>query len=148
MQVGYTVLTLLRLIPDFDQDGVADNISFMIKRIKVHTSEAAKDPGYRFPGNYGVEKFLELFSGQLSKFVKQAISSLYRSFGSGNSSLPMKPLPTKQVLKNCRKRLELLLCLALGNVDTSLTFYRKKRFLASIVWRQCGQCLMFLPLPS
>ena len=69
MHVGYTVLTLLRLIPDFDQDGVADNISFMIKRIKVHTSEAAKDPGYRFPGNYGVEKFLELFSGQLSKFV-------------------------------------------------------------------------------
>jgi hypothetical protein len=49
---------------DFDQDGVADNISFMIKRIKVHTSEAAKDPHYRFPGNYGVEKFLELFSGK------------------------------------------------------------------------------------
>ena len=51
-------------ILDFDQDGVADNISFMIKRIKVHTSEAAKDPHYRFPGNYGVEKFLELFSGK------------------------------------------------------------------------------------
>jgi len=49
---------------DFDQDGIADNISFMIKRIKVHTSEAAKDPHYRFPGNYGVEKFLELFSGK------------------------------------------------------------------------------------
>lgn len=24
---------------------------------------ALKDPLYRFPGNYGVEKFLELFSG-------------------------------------------------------------------------------------
>lgn len=24
---------------------------------------ALKDPTYRFPGNYGVEKFLELFSG-------------------------------------------------------------------------------------
>jgi disintegrin and metalloproteinase domain-containing protein 10 len=32
---------------DFDQDGVADNISFMIKRIKVHTTEASKDKNYR-----------------------------------------------------------------------------------------------------
>jgi hypothetical protein len=48
---------------DFDQDGTGDNISFMIKRIKVHTSKALEDPGYRFPGNYGVEKFLEIFSG-------------------------------------------------------------------------------------
>ena len=37
----------------------------MIKRIKVHTSKALKDPSYRFPGNYGVEKFLEIFSGKL-----------------------------------------------------------------------------------
>ena len=35
----------------------------MIKRIKVHSQEALKDPTYRFPGNYGVEKFLEIFSG-------------------------------------------------------------------------------------
>lgn len=35
----------------------------MIKRIKVHNTNALKDPTYRFPGNYGVEKFLELFSG-------------------------------------------------------------------------------------
>jgi disintegrin and metalloproteinase domain-containing protein 10 len=44
-------------------DGKPDNISFMIKRIKVHTEEALADPSYRFPGNYGVEKFLEIFSG-------------------------------------------------------------------------------------
>lgn len=37
----------------------------MIKRIKVHNMNAVKDPSYRFPGNYGVEKFLELFSGEL-----------------------------------------------------------------------------------
>jgi len=37
----------------------------MIKRIKIHNSNALKDPAYRFPGNYGVEKFLELFSGKL-----------------------------------------------------------------------------------
>lgn len=47
---------------DFDLDNEADKIGFMIKRIKVHTGQALKDPGYRFPGNYGVEKFLELFS--------------------------------------------------------------------------------------
>ena len=37
----------------------------MIKRIKVHSKDAVKeDPAYRFPGNYGVEKFLEIFSGR------------------------------------------------------------------------------------
>ena len=35
----------------------------MIKRIKVHTEDSLEDPTYRFNGNYGVEKFLELFSG-------------------------------------------------------------------------------------
>ncbi|XP_017787235.1 PREDICTED: disintegrin and metalloproteinase domain-containing protein 10-like, partial [Nicrophorus vespilloides] len=49
---------------DFNQDGKPDNITFMVKRIKVHTTEAVKDPLYRFPNNYGVEKFLELFSGK------------------------------------------------------------------------------------
>ena len=47
-------------------DGKPDNISFMIKRIKVHTQDALEDPTYRFPGNYGVEKFLEIFSGWIS----------------------------------------------------------------------------------
>lgn len=51
---------------DFNQDGRPDNISFMIKRVKVHTGDAVRDPNYRFPGNYGVEKFLELFSGNNS----------------------------------------------------------------------------------
>jgi hypothetical protein len=35
----------------------------MVKRIKVHSVDAVKDSSYRFPLNYGVEKFLELFSG-------------------------------------------------------------------------------------
>lgn len=48
---------------DFNGDGKTDNITFMIKRIKIHTSNALKDTNYRFSGNYGVEKFLELFSG-------------------------------------------------------------------------------------
>jgi hypothetical protein len=35
----------------------------MVKRVKVHSMDALKDSNYRFPLNYGVEKFLELFSG-------------------------------------------------------------------------------------
>jgi hypothetical protein len=35
----------------------------MVKRIKVYSMDALKDSSYRFPHNYGVEKFLELFSG-------------------------------------------------------------------------------------
>lgn len=34
----------------------------MIKRVKVHSNP---DPTYKFLGNYGVEKFLEIFSGKL-----------------------------------------------------------------------------------
>ena len=52
------------LLTDFDQDGKTDSISFMIKRIKVHSADALNESSYRFPGNYGVEKFLELFSGK------------------------------------------------------------------------------------
>lgn len=42
----------------------------MIKRIKIHNLNALKDPTYRFPGNYGVEKFLELFSGEFANSVQ------------------------------------------------------------------------------
>lgn len=56
------------MFADFNQDGKKDNITFMVKRIKVHTTEALRDPLYRFPNNYGVEKFLELFSGKLFTF--------------------------------------------------------------------------------
>ncbi|XP_046331813.2 disintegrin and metalloproteinase domain-containing protein 10-like [Haliotis rufescens] len=45
---------------DFDGDSSADNINFIIKKIKVHTNTS--DPTYRLNGNYGVEKFLELHS--------------------------------------------------------------------------------------
>lgn len=55
---------LFYFFADFNGDGKPDNITFMIKRIKVHNKNALKDPTYRFPGNYGVEKFLELFSGK------------------------------------------------------------------------------------
>lgn len=65
IQLGKSFEISLLDLADFDGDGVADNISFMIKRIKVHPKDAVqKDPTYRFPGNYGVEKFLEIFSGE------------------------------------------------------------------------------------
>ena len=53
----------------------------MIKRIKVHTTDALKDPGYRFPGNYGVEKFLELFSGKA--LIKNAHLNFLKSVCDG-----------------------------------------------------------------
>lgn len=65
---------LLILLLDFNGDGKPDNITFMIKRIKVHNSNALKDSSYRFPGNYGVEKFLELFSG---KWIFIILSTLF-----------------------------------------------------------------------
>lgn len=61
---------------DFNGDGKVDNITFMIKRIKIHTSNALKDTNYRFHGNYGVEKFLELFSGSWLFFRLAPMSQL------------------------------------------------------------------------
>lgn len=57
-----TMLLFSFFFSDFNQDGKPDNISFMIKRVKVHSNP---DPSYKFLGNYGVEKFLEIFSGKL-----------------------------------------------------------------------------------
>ena len=51
----------------------------MIKRIKVHSKDAVKeDPSYRFPGNYGVEKFLEIFSGK-KELIAAALQERTRS---------------------------------------------------------------------
>lgn len=72
---------------DFDQDGRPDNVSFLIKRIKVHTSDALKDPVYRFPGNYGVEKFLELFSEEDYDAFCLAYMFTYRDFEGGTLGL-------------------------------------------------------------
>lgn len=55
------VTIIFIIFSDFNQDGKPDNISFMIKRVKVHSNP---DPSYKFLGNYGVEKFLEIFSGK------------------------------------------------------------------------------------
>lgn len=72
---------------DFNQDGKPDNITFMIKRIKVHTMEALKDPLYRFPNNYGVEKFLELFSEEDYDAFCLAYMFTYRDFEMGTLGL-------------------------------------------------------------
>lgn len=72
---------------DFNMDGKPDNISFMIKRIKVHTTESLNDPSYRFPGNYGVEKFLELFSEEDYDAFCLAYMFTYRDFEMGTLGL-------------------------------------------------------------
>ncbi|KAM8705332.1 hypothetical protein ACLKA7_009750 [Drosophila subpalustris] len=72
---------------DFNNDGKPDNITFMIKRIKVHNMHAMKDPSYRFPGNYGVEKFLELFSEEDYDAFCLAYMFTYRDFEMGTLGL-------------------------------------------------------------
>ncbi|XP_030369201.1 uncharacterized protein LOC115620206 [Scaptodrosophila lebanonensis] len=72
---------------DFNNDGKPDNITFMIKRIKVHNMNAMKDPTYRFPGNYGVEKFLELFSEEDYDAFCLAYMFTYRDFEMGTLGL-------------------------------------------------------------
>ncbi|XP_017889847.1 disintegrin and metalloproteinase domain-containing protein 10-like isoform X2 [Ceratina calcarata] len=72
---------------DFNQDGRPDNISFMIKRVKVHSENALKDPNYRFPGNYGVEKYLELFSEEDYDAFCLAYMFTYRDFEMGTLGL-------------------------------------------------------------
>uniref|UniRef100_A0A336L0G0 CSON001795 protein n=1 Tax=Culicoides sonorensis TaxID=179676 RepID=A0A336L0G0_CULSO len=59
----------------------------MIKRIKVHNKNALKDPAYRFPGNYGVEKFLELFSEEDYDAFCLAYMFTYRDFEMGTLGL-------------------------------------------------------------
>lgn len=72
---------------DFNQDGKSDNISFLIKRIKVHTTEALKDPVYRYKGTYGVEKYLELFSEEDYDAFCLAYMFTYRDFEGGTLGL-------------------------------------------------------------
>ncbi|XP_043668991.1 disintegrin and metalloproteinase domain-containing protein 10-like isoform X2 [Vespula pensylvanica] len=72
---------------DFNQDGRPDNISFMIKRVKVHSEDALRDLNYRFPGNYGVEKYLELFSEEDYDAFCLAYMFTYRDFEMGTLGL-------------------------------------------------------------
>ncbi|PBC34899.1 Disintegrin and metalloproteinase domain-containing protein [Apis cerana cerana] len=67
--------------------GRPDNISFMIKRVKVHSEDALRDPNYRFPGNYGVEKYLELFSEEDYDAFCLAYMFTYRDFEMGTLGL-------------------------------------------------------------
>uniref|UniRef100_A0A182Q4H0 Uncharacterized protein n=1 Tax=Anopheles farauti TaxID=69004 RepID=A0A182Q4H0_9DIPT len=83
---------------DFNGDGKPDNITFMIKRIKVHNQNALKDPLYRFPGNYGVEKFLELFSG---KFPSHYTSKHSTTGYTQGAHIPFVPVNGALVLAHC-----------------------------------------------
>ncbi|XP_076221572.1 disintegrin and metalloproteinase domain-containing protein 10 [Nomia melanderi] len=72
---------------DFNQDGQPDNISFMIKRVKVHGEEALNDSTYRFTGSYGVEEFLELFSEEDYDAFCLSYMFTYRDFEKGTLGL-------------------------------------------------------------
>ena len=94
---------------DFDGDGKGDSIRFMIKRIKVHTEKALEDKSYRFPGNYGVEKFLEIFSGK--SLVQQCvlITFLHAAEGFHNFYSNTRFLVFKSDFSTFRGRLRRLL---------------------------------------
>lgn len=70
---------------DFDQDGKHDEIGFIIKKIKIHTDPDVE--GYRYKGNYGVEKFLELVSEENYDFVCLSYMFTYRDFEGGTLGL-------------------------------------------------------------
>ncbi|XP_076294427.1 disintegrin and metalloproteinase domain-containing protein 10 [Lasioglossum baleicum] len=72
---------------DFNQDGQPDNISFMIKRVKVHSEAALNDSSYRFTGSYGVEEFLELFSEEDYDAFCLSYMFTYRDFEKGTLGL-------------------------------------------------------------
>ncbi|KZC07718.1 Disintegrin and metalloproteinase domain-containing protein 10 [Dufourea novaeangliae] len=72
---------------DFNQDGQPDNISFMIKRVKVHGEDALTDSSYRFTGTYGVEEFLELFSEEDYDAFCLSYMFTYRDFEKGTLGL-------------------------------------------------------------
>ncbi|XP_053986021.1 disintegrin and metalloproteinase domain-containing protein 10-like [Hylaeus anthracinus] len=72
---------------DFNQDGQPDNISFMIKRVKVHGEDALNDSSYRFTGAYGVEEFLELFSEEDYDAFCLSYMFTYRDFEKGTLGL-------------------------------------------------------------
>ncbi|XP_044581254.1 disintegrin and metalloproteinase domain-containing protein 10-like [Cotesia glomerata] len=72
---------------DFNQDGEPDNISFMIKRVKIHGASALKDPAYRFNGKYGVEEYLELFSEENYDAFCLSYMFTYRDFEKGTLGL-------------------------------------------------------------
>ncbi|KAI4491404.1 hypothetical protein M0804_002796 [Polistes exclamans] len=78
---------MIKFFTDFNQDGQPDNISFMIKRVKVHGEEALQDPSYRFTGDYGVEEFLELFSEEDYDAFCLSYMFTYRDFEKGTLGL-------------------------------------------------------------
>jgi len=72
---------------DFDGDGTPDGITFMIKRIKVHTTNDTHDEKYRYDGKFQVIKFLELFSeGDYDQYCL-AYMFTFRDFEGGTLGL-------------------------------------------------------------
>lgn len=94
----------------------------MIKRIKVHNLNALKDPTYRFPGNYGVEKFLELFSGELWPvlWVDGGIQSVW-NVGLWSNATIIKTLSPEKFL--IEKRFPVTLCITEEDYDAFCLAY-------------------------
>lgn len=77
MYIHNSLLTIL----DFDGDASPDNIGFSIKRIKIHEDPTV--PGYKYPGNYGVNSMLYLHSGENYDDFCLSYIFTYRDFDNG-----------------------------------------------------------------
>ncbi|RDD44962.1 Disintegrin and metalloproteinase domain-containing protein 10 [Trichoplax sp. H2] len=69
---------------DFDGDGLADNIGFIIKRIKINTTADASQPNNPFaPANIGVSKYLDIASQANHNDFCLAVTFANRDFENG-----------------------------------------------------------------
>lgn len=78
--------TLFSTITDFDTDGSAEGITFIVKRVKLWRS--ASETGYKFPDNYDVATYLQTFS-QDEDFDEYCLAYIYtyRDFDGGTLGL-------------------------------------------------------------
>ena len=84
LSYGYSTV-LSHSFADFDKDHIADKIHFIIKRVKVHSDSTV--PGYKYPSNYGVEKYLEIFSEDNFDDFCLAYMFTHRDFEGGTLGL-------------------------------------------------------------
>lgn len=89
-------MLLLYFLIDFDGSGGADNIGFIIKKIKVWDDPSAQ--GYKYDGNFAVDYFLDLHSQTEAEntYDSFCLSYLftYRDFSDGVLGLAWVGHPT------------------------------------------------------
>lgn len=60
LNLSFVICVFVIFFPDFDNDGTAEGITFIVNRIKIWSDP--NESGYKFASNYAVETFLSMFS--------------------------------------------------------------------------------------